>query len=340
MTNVMTNRGATARPDLRGRTILLYAPRFFGYDRRIEQRLSAWGAQVRHLPDTPTSFGFRARRMVGGSALDSFVRQFWRNQLRSVKQEPIDLVLIINGGVLGGEFVSELRASHPEARVVSYQWDSLSRSHRQSLVDASDRAFSFDRLDCEAQPRLTYLPLFYLPEYAVGEARQLDFDLLFVGTDHGDRYEIVRKVRRQFGSQGLSMETHLYKNAIGVARAVVASRGLIRPSEFTLSTLPAQAVLGLVLRSRAVLDIHNPNQSGLTMRTFEALAAGRKLVTTNSAVIHEPFYDPEWIHVIDRGDPVIDVGFVRGIPSTPIKERMAPHSLDRWLSSMLMEMTS
>ena len=42
----------------------------------------------------------------------------------------------------------------------------------------------------------------------------------------------------------------------------------------------------------AVLDIEHPKQVGLTMRTFEVLASGRKLITTNRSIINHEFYDP------------------------------------------------
>ena len=36
------------------------------------------------------------------------------------------------------------------------------------------------------------------------------------------------------------------------------------------------------------------------MRTFEALATGAVLVTTNASIRSEPFYDDERVVVIDR----------------------------------------
>src|SRR5690606_29410790 len=55
-------------------------------------------------------------------------------------------------------------------------------------------------------------------------------------------------------------------------------------------------------KSKAVLDIQRVGQSGLTMRTFEVLASGAILVTSNSAIINEPFFDPTRVFVISA-DP-------------------------------------
>ena len=40
----------------------------------------------------------------------------------------------------------------------------------------------------------------------------------------------------------------------------------------------------------SVLDINHLDQSGLTIRTFEALGAGKKIITTNSEIKKYPFY--------------------------------------------------
>ncbi|MGE4514729.1 MAG: hypothetical protein AB7E26_13095, partial [Chryseobacterium sp.] len=45
---------------------------------------------------------------------------------------------------------------------------------------------------------------------------------------------------------------------------------------------------------------NKPFQNGLTIRTFEVLASGKKLITTNSDITNYPFYSPENILVIDR----------------------------------------
>jgi galactitol-specific phosphotransferase system IIB component len=59
----------------------------------------------------------------------------------------------------------------------------------------------------------------------------------------------------------------------------------------------------------AVLDIQHPKQTGLTMRTFEVLASGKKLITTNKSIQNEIFFDPSIIQVIDREKPELDLNF-------------------------------
>jgi hypothetical protein len=90
-------------------------------------------------------------------------------------------------------------------------------------------------------------------------------------------------------------------------------------------------VLQMIAQSRAILDIQHPGQTGLTMRTIEMLGARKKLITTNPLVRGYEFFRPENILVIDRGDPVIDPGFL-GVPYVELPEDLYErYSLDGWI---------
>ena len=85
----------------------------------------------------------------------------------------------------------------------------------------------------------------------------------------------------------------------------------------------------------AVLDIEHPNQSGLTMRTFEVIASGKKLITTNKKIIEHDFFDPSRICVIDRNKPVISDDFLKS-PTPPLSESFLSHySLQGWILDVL-----
>ena len=55
----------------------------------------------------------------------------------------------------------------------------------------------------------------------------------------------------------------------------------------------------LLLDSNVVLDLPYPGQTGYTHRLIEALANGKKVITTNTLVKNERFFNPEQIHLID-----------------------------------------
>ena len=70
-------------------------------------------------------------------------------------------------------------------------------------------------------------------------------------------------------------------------------------------------ILNVYKESLATLDIELTIQYGLTMRTFEALGAGLKLITTNKNIKDEPFYNDQNITILDRNHLHIDLDFFK-----------------------------
>jgi hypothetical protein len=80
-------------------------------------------------------------------------------------------------------------------------------------------------------------------------------------------------------------------------------------SEFHFSPLAREEVQGVFSRSKAILDVEHPRQTGLTMRTIETIGAARKLVTTNVSVRTYDFYLEDNIFIIDRRNPWVSEEF-------------------------------
>ena len=61
--------------------------------------------------------------------------------------------------------------------------------------------------------------------------------------------------------------------------------------------------------SRVVLDLPHPMQTGLTMRTIEAIGSKKKLITTNVDIVNYDFYNPKNILLIERENINFDKSF-------------------------------
>jgi hypothetical protein len=208
-----------------------------------------------------------------------------------------------------------------------YQWDSLKARDYSELIDAFDSVYSFDRQDCDRDARLTYLPLFYSAELT--EPVQAEFDLLFVGTLHSDRQTILENIADQADLLGITYYFYLYVPFLKYVRRT----GRIRPGRFIHFEPIDNDELDRLTRScRVILDINFVDQSGLTMRTFEALGAGKKLMTTNGNIVREPFYDPDLIAVIDRNELKLDPDFVR---TSGRRMDLSQYHIDNWLGTIV-----
>ena len=81
--------------------------------------------------------------------------------------------------------------------------------------------------------------------------------------------------------------------------------------------------------TKAVLDIENSGQNGLTMRTFEVLGAGLRLITTNKHIIYEKLYIPNNISYTERENIILDKNFFKNDESQYIL--IHKYKLNSWL---------
>ena len=73
------------------------------------------------------------------------------------------------------------------------------------------------------------------------------------------------------------------------------------------------------------------------MRTFETLASGKKLLTTNSDIRNYPFFDEELISVIKRDQVQIDLEFLKSDSKKINQETLEMLTLDSWLECLFIQ---
>ena len=329
-----------AFPSLAGRRVLLIAPRFFGYEAEIREELERRGAVVDFILDRPfESALMKAMARFARAWVMPVADRHVRTAVAELGAPAYDLVLVINGQTLSRPVVTELRRAHPRARFVLYLWDSAhNRASSVAMSDLFDRVLTFDPVDARAHG-MRFRPLFYGRGYAATGEGPTDIDLSFIGTIHTDRYSIASKVVRQL-PPGRKAWTYFYLQApwvFRVQRLINRHFAGARIEEFAFAPLPKPTVQDIFRRSVAVLDIEHPRQTGLTIRTLEALGARKKFVTTNPGVVDYDFYSPDNILVLDRADPRLPADFLE-TPYRPLEGAIYyRYSIAGWLDEVLGE---
>jgi hypothetical protein len=323
-----------------GADTLLISDDFFGYAREIKRTLEARGHSVIWFPDRyAVSAAAKATLRVAPWLAHAKTRAHFDSMINSIKHLPIRDVLVIKGESLNLDAIAKLRSALPRSRFTLYFWDSYRNmpSSSRTKVSMFDRALSFDPVDCSADPRLVYRPLFFLDDYGTLKSNRPDIDVLFVGTAHTDRYAVLSRLE-QVLPRNLLIKKVLYLPSRALFQAKrVANPSLwrARESEFVFRSLPKADVLSLVARSRIVVDIERTIQAGLTMRTFEMLGAAKKLITTNPGASDAEFYHPSNVCVIDRKSPRVDASFLAS-PFHPVPAAtLQRYSLSGWLDEVL-----
>jgi len=317
----------------KAKRILLVAPVFFDYHRSIAEALEVKGWTVDFFPEKPAPYLLKPLRMISGKSVRWLREAHLRKILRKTQRKEYDRLLVIRGEILTPAFIAALTACNPACKCIMYQWDSLRNNPYVQLIDSFDRVYSFDSIDVKNDRRIQYLPLFYGKAYeALRKTQNPKIDCTFIGTYTPERHTLLTKIHQQFMEQGLSHELFLYCKPLTYFKARLEGKNL---KGVSIRPLSRHQVLERLARARCVLDIPHPQQSGLTMRTFETLGAHRKLVTTNVHITGEPFFNPEIIQVLGS-DGKIDPIFLR-TSTEHFPQMLDSYALENWLDQLTNE---
>jgi hypothetical protein len=306
----------------------------------IAQAIAEQGGQVDVIEERP-SLGFWGKVLVRYFPRLSrlFSQPYFDKILASSYGKAYHYVLIIRGEAVTRKFLAGLKSSHPNAKIILYQWDSMALTRGPvDKLDLFDVLISFDKNDC-AKHSMAFLPLFYLQDYRKLSGSKLpsEYDFFFVGTIHSDRYKLLAQIRRLANAKNLKTYFYMYLTsyvAFYKLKYVDGNLPGAKRSEFNFGPLPKSLTLEVVAKSRIAVDAEHPAQTGLTMRTLEMLGAKKKLITTNTDVVTYDFYRPNNILVVDRNDPKIPDSFLRQDYVEIEEETYEKYSVANWVKDL------
>ncbi|EGY62935.2 Uncharacterised protein [Ralstonia pickettii] len=330
---------STPEYPLAGKRVLIMSPRFFGYENAIADAARALGAHTIVVLDKPSNtIWTKAATRVFPSAVASRMMEYVRSMQDRYGYQGFDEIIVIKGEALTAGAVHLLRESFPNARCIYYNWDSLRNyPHLREILPQFDACFSFDPEDCASTKGLKHLPLFYVDEYRDLPAELVQYELFAVASLHSDRYEVTRKVMQACPADARALTYFFFPSLVALMGKKFLEPNLVIPPlrEINWRPMSKDAMLQGLARSRAVIDIQHPNQTGLTMRTIEMIGARRKLITTNALVKSYDFYDKNNIAVVDRVSPVIPSDFLSTDYVAVRQDIRKKYSIHAWLAVLL-----
>lgn len=293
---------------LKNKKILLIAPIFFGYQLDIRDKLEEFGANVDFLPDRPFQSSFlKAVTRIFRPITTPYSNYFFKKKISSFEEAKFDYIFVVQGESLTPDVLTFMAQSHKNARKILYLWDSFeNKKWLLNNIKFFDDVFTFDISDARKY-QINFRPLFFVDKFldnepSLHEVELPYYDLVFIGTIHSDRLKIINAIGSKLDSSAKFFRYQfLQAKWLFYFKKILSSDFAdSKTADFFFKPLSKTKISNLFSMTKAVLDIEHPNQSGLTMRTFEVLASGKKLVTTNKNILVYDFYDPNLIHIIDR----------------------------------------
>lgn len=329
---------------LANKKILFLSVQTFNLEVEIKNKLEEFGAQVTYYDERPSNNNFiKGIIRLKRSLIKDRIYAYYNKILKCTSDINFDYLFVNRGEIVPEFFLEDFRKVQTNCIFIFYTWDSiLNQSHPLKIMHYFDRKFTFDSDDA-VKYKINFRPLFFLDGYKnIKNSSPLKskYNLLFLGTAHSDRYKISSTLVNYCNQNGLTSFCYYYMHG----KLVYLYKKIFDNSfkefdykKLSFKSLTTQQILELYKDSDVILDINHPGQKGLTMRTFESIGAGKKMITTNVEIKKYSFYNPNNIFVIDRHDIIIHKSFFDFKYQDIGMDIYEKLSIDGWINCLFFE---
>jgi hypothetical protein len=342
--------------------ILLISPKFYGIEIEIQLLLKHLNYDVEWIENRglfldyhSTSSKFKNIRKIY-FYLFAPRERYLKKVLNNLNDKRFDILFSINGHVICSYLFKNLKHYNPSLKSVLYLWDASSMYCWAKELKLFDKVFTFDPGDSEKYS-IEYKPNFYIKpseEFAIDQR----YDLFFAGKFSSLRLSVLDRIAEI--SRKFSLDIYfklwpgykiLFHNKIVYYLLVKinlsgtwiknyilnfeAIEGILKKSYITNKSLDYSEMQKYLLCSNVILDIPFHGQKGHSHRIIEALANGKKVITTNLYIKTEAFFNSEQIYLMDPENPILDVKWIRNTSTFPVAKDFENLELSLWLKSIL-----
>lgn len=265
---------------------------YYGYTTKIIREFETLGASVDFVDIQPGSLAMKIWRTVMPA---SYQRAAYQRNLRTVEATAAtryNRVVFLQAHQIAPETLARLRELQPQARFVLYNWDALTTHDYLPQAPLFDEVYTFDPVDARAHG-FHYLPLF-CPREMQGLARDRApaRSVYTVGNIvNPRRYDAIKAFEAYCKQHDIAFEAFMKMSPVVYLRFLRAGRV---PRGVSLRSIKPEDFRAMIERSAATFDFANHQaQSGHTMRTFENLCGGKKIITNNRSVRDETFFSED-----------------------------------------------
>lgn len=299
------------------RTLILNAG-FFAGDDYYTSRLIDRGVSVAHsLKPQPHLLMRVARRIHFRTRLpkESIWFEPWEHLVDDAE------IVLIEGADLTIPATRYIRSRWPKKRIICWYWNpSGPGTDPAKLPSDVCESWSFDRHDCE-RFGLKYNTNYSFREIARFRAED-DYDFLFVGTNKG-RARSLSRLAESLRDHGFSFCFRV----TGLSKEEISSYPLLEP----INPIPYEDILRLTGKSRAIVELPQAGQNGMSLRPIEAFMMGKKILSFSDEISSEPLYDPGRVLNLDHLDIERIEDFMR-LDSPPASQELLEHyDFDQWI---------
>jgi hypothetical protein len=323
------------------KNILIFMPNFFNTEEEIKNALIANGYSVDIFADRPnektlTRAIIRKNRKLAFYKTTRYVNQV----INEIGTKEYDAIVFINGQSFCVSHIRRLLKEIKYKKSVFYMWDRLGfLPYTKKLLPLFDETATFDIKDYEKGLFKHFLPLYIPEEYSfVSPSETKKYDGVFVGTGKTAKVKALKKIKREFEKEGLTLYSYLYCPA----KAVFLSNKIFHPlifcglkkKNFNFAKLSTDAIKNLYSQSKSVVDPGAEDEGGLSLRIGESLGFKNKIITSNQSIRQYSFYNENNIYVFPNEKYDISAFLDRKFDESNLTD-LAEYHINQWVKHLI-----
>lgn len=316
-----------------GKKILFIGLKFYHFHDEIIKKIESYGAEVLFFPERNTSLLFGLVNRLYRKKLDWLQDRHFKSIQKKLKNVDFDYFFVIRGFKMPRWFVEWVKSSNPGVKTIMYQWDANSASPYLNLESGYDivglfnSVYSFDFRDVQENSDL----LKYIPTFTVDEIQNLPsntpqlYDFFYFGSYLPQRYQGMLKFQEYLAGTNHKLKIYFFMEWryfwIERIKGEKLNSKLLHHKK-----MDRHQYFKWFSESKVIVDVSNPQQTGLALRVIDALAAGKRVITTNKWILNEPGIDPDQVCIVNMDSIHIPEDFFAE------KEFNRPnYTIDKWL---------
>lgn len=248
------------------------------------------------------------------------------------KVEQYDLIFIVDG-IRGRDVLEYIRKRNKHARIIIYYVNPIDVSDRKA--PANYEGFGCEFYSFDPQDARNFNIKYKHWYYAEDQQRELydkkidiQQDIFFCGVDKG-RLPYLKELKEQFAFLGLKSKMLVVKSSD------ISYSGNDR--EWLSQPISYDEMIDNIVVSKAILDVVQPGQRGITLRPMEAMFYDRKLITNNPDVKQYDFYNPHNIFILQERSMAELSAFLQAPIEVVPEEIKGQYQFCTWVKEFLRE---
>lgn len=310
--------------------ILMFAPDFFEYDKRIKIKLEEKGYTVKLYDDFSTFFEESLlKKIVKKYFKEKLKKIYFHNILKKEELELYDICFIIKGDEIPSWFLKKIREK--KIKLINYQWDEIERFPKiKSLIKYYDIVYTYS-LEDSKKFNLKYIPFFYS---CILNVEDKENKIVYIGSYRKERYLLLKKIQEKLKNYNIKCDFNILINSIIYLKEAVFFKE--KKDYFKFKKINYEETMKQFGKAKAIIEILNKEQYTPTTRSIEAIGLKSKIITTCRDIEKYDYYHKNNYFILNKELKIEEFEEWLSLPYVEASKIIKiKYSLENWIKKII-----